>query len=576
MGFNHYLEDEDDKPYFSVNSLAYYYDKLALYARKVEGYDKTLVETLKTYDKEIREVLEKSEDKLSQLAGFWDEKMETFDDGVKDLLTSWVEDGTVDHVIDSSIVDKKLEPLNQQLADTVLIQQRENAVRTPIRYGEIRMPDGFYPIDFKLYRKMDGKVYHNIDLDKRWRNNGITHTFHVNTDNGSDSNEGATEETPLRTPAKAFQLVSSLPEGTKTKIVIDGKMVLRSEFIITSNTAVSLVNKDLIITTKGGKRIPVIGGDSSYRPYYFDNVPKDTLSWTHTSGNVYQTNRSATAFAVDTTYRDPFTGNILQMEKVDSVTACEANPGSYFVDGTTVYVHTFDSRPVDGDIALVLTLQAYNLYFSLNNSTLFIENLEFFANRGLLVNGNIGSTLVINNSDFGENTFTNGLSVNNIGRVFNFNSSAHDTFTDGFNYHYADIPLEERRNCFVFEYDCFGYNTGNQPDGTGNNFTTAHEGISTLRVGNFGERSQGIACADVNGCDSVLVDCNMMDSKLPASNNRSASYQFTTDIATDKTARAVLINCGGVSPNWSIITDAPTELILESWFEGLDKIRPNA
>lgn len=492
----------------------------------------------------------------------FDERMSTMDD--------------VNSKADLSYVDTELASVNEQLAQTAQKQQEEIAVRTPVRYGEIKLPSDFYPIDFKLYRKSDGKVYHNIDLEKRWRNNGITNTFYVNTDNGSDSNDGATEGAALRTPSKALQLVSSLPEGTKAKIVINGKMILRNEFIITSNTAVSLNNKSLIITTKDNKKIPVIGGDSSHRPYYFDGVPKDSLTWTLESGNVYRTTRSSTAFVVDITNRDPFTGNIKQMKKVNSLSECEENPGSYFIDGTTVYIHTFDSRPADGNLALVLTLQAYNLYFSLTNSTLFIENLEFFANRGLLVNGDIGSTLIINKTDFGENTFTNGLSVNNVGKVYNFNSSAHDTLTDGFNYHYANIPLVDRRNCFVFEYDCFGYNTGNQEGGSGNNFTTAHEGISTLRVGDFGEKSQGVVCADVNACYSVLIDCQMMNSKLPISDNRSVSYQFTTDIATDKTAKAVLINCSGVSPLWSIITDSPTELVLESWFEGLDKIRPNA
>ena len=108
MGFNHYLEDEDDKPYFSVNSLSYYYDKLAQYARLIEGFDQQLIKTIRL-----------NEERLKELSTFWDEKMQTFDDGVKDLLAQWVDDGTMDHVVDTTIVEKKIAPINQQLADKV-------------------------------------------------------------------------------------------------------------------------------------------------------------------------------------------------------------------------------------------------------------------------------------------------------------------------------------------------------------------------------------------------------------------------------------------------------------------------
>lgn len=104
MSFNNYLEPEDDRKYFSVNSLSYYYDRLAAYARKVEGYDQELIQTI-----------ELNEERLKELDSLWDRKMQTFDDGVKDLLAEWVDDGTMDHVVDTSIVDRKIEPLNQKI-----------------------------------------------------------------------------------------------------------------------------------------------------------------------------------------------------------------------------------------------------------------------------------------------------------------------------------------------------------------------------------------------------------------------------------------------------------------------------
>jgi hypothetical protein len=297
-------------------------------------------------------------------------------------------------------------------------------------------------------------------------------------------------------------------------------------------------------------------------------------AWTLTSGNVYQTTRSNTVFVVDTTYRDVFTDKVKKMTKVTSTVECESTAGSYYISGSTVYVHTFDNRVPDGKLTCVLTFTGSYSMFRLYNSLLFIENFEFFIHDSSKLRGDTTSHIIINECDFGETATTNSLTLLYSGKTYLFNCSAHDSYLDGFNYHYP--PNADNRNCLVFEYNCIGYNNGNETNGSGNNCTTVHDCASVIRVNCFGEKSQGVVCADVGGTYSVLVDCKMLNSKLDASNLRSASYQFTTDSATLRKAKAVLMNCSGVSPNWSILTDVTnkeTELILESWYEGLNKVK---
>src|SRR5690606_21891992 len=118
MAFNNYLEDENDKPYFTTNSLAYYYDKMEGFAKAVEGSAKALNLTKEEIEQRIALRLQE-----------WDKNLESFDGSVEKLLSEWVDDGTLTHVIDSTLIDQKIAPVTQQLADISLnVKTNYNAV----------------------------------------------------------------------------------------------------------------------------------------------------------------------------------------------------------------------------------------------------------------------------------------------------------------------------------------------------------------------------------------------------------------------------------------------------------------
>lgn len=107
MTFKNYLEDENDKPYFTTNSLAYYYDKMEGFAKAVEGSAKALNLTK-----------EEIEQRIALRLAEWDKNLESFDGSVEKLLTEWVDDGTLTHVIDGALIDQKIAPVTAQLEET--------------------------------------------------------------------------------------------------------------------------------------------------------------------------------------------------------------------------------------------------------------------------------------------------------------------------------------------------------------------------------------------------------------------------------------------------------------------------
>lgn len=111
--FNHYLQEEDDKGYFTQNSLAYYYEDMANKEKLIKELAKRIVE----YDVKQNVQLSDIETQVAAELSKWDSKVEELPETVNGLLSAWVEDGTLTHVIDSTIVDQKVAPFNAKLKE---------------------------------------------------------------------------------------------------------------------------------------------------------------------------------------------------------------------------------------------------------------------------------------------------------------------------------------------------------------------------------------------------------------------------------------------------------------------------
>lgn len=141
--FRSYLETEKDEPYYSMQTLSFYYEDMErkqelieTLAKKIVGYDLTLTDNLETIQREVEQRL-----------GAWDNQVEQLPETVNDLLTDWVTDGTIDTIIedarlnlkaDKAEVGEALDLVQQQLAEKDLLIEEIS-------------PKGFRNADTPLY-----------------------------------------------------------------------------------------------------------------------------------------------------------------------------------------------------------------------------------------------------------------------------------------------------------------------------------------------------------------------------------------------------------------------------------------
>lgn len=127
MSFRHYLEDEDDKPYYNLNTLSYYYEDMERKRKLVEelakqifGYDQKLGLSLTEIEQRVASYLDKNQQQLKQ----WDAKVSSLDTAVEAIVQNWVADGSLELIVQDSVLNLKADKedvnvLSQQLAEKV-------------------------------------------------------------------------------------------------------------------------------------------------------------------------------------------------------------------------------------------------------------------------------------------------------------------------------------------------------------------------------------------------------------------------------------------------------------------------
>jgi len=354
-------------------------------------------------------------------------------------------------------------------------------------------------------------------------------------------------------------------------IKIMGSYLFYRDEIVTA-TPMVITNKKITITTSNASDIAYVGCGQS------------GLAWTLETGktNTYKASRTNVSGVTDFTKANRDIYNIpkpyLKKLTIDEV---EATPGSYYTDEFVVWIHTLANN-IPNNLDVVALVNAHCLEFQLSNSTLIIKNIHIYNGsryQGLWVYGNKASKFIydniaVYNSNY-WNEYTNegnGIATADLGLTLGFNSVSAYNNRDAFNYHYASIPVLERRQCLAFEYNCIGYKSGINSVELNNNATTCHEGACSLRVGSIGYKTKGPVCSDVNACYSILYDCHMRDSLL-SSAPAKAGYRMDTTSAPVEVGngKLMLYNCDGggdVSYALSIGGTVPTEVTLQR-FRGI-------
>jgi hypothetical protein len=231
--------------------------------------------------------------------------------------------------------------------------------------------------------------------------------------------------------------------------------------------------------------------------------PPTSLTWVQdgTFANVWTATRSSSLWVFDRSIVDA-DGLIQRLALQTSIANCSANPGSFFISGSSVSVCTSDERQPDSNILISLTTANVQLAVGFAGKTLYMEGVELwmgdnpFVTTGLSTSD--GTTVVFNGCSFkygGSSSSGNGASFSNLSYAYLVNCIAAGNRLDGFNYHYAGGGTGHgvEIGCQAFAN---GWAAGSQ------NGSTAHEDGRIIRVGCTYSGNVGPQVADINTVQS--------------------------------------------------------------------------
>lgn len=346
------------------------------------------------------------------------------------------------------------------------------------RLKETLIPKGYYkenpPEDFSwkdapinIYSNYRGDFYTDFDVSRMRWTGGLE--YFVSKSRGDDNNNGLTSVTPFKTMSKAFE------QENIGVIYVEKGLYTR---------------KDLNIPTFD-KSIQIIAVEEGVTFSLHD-----VLNWSKTSGqtNVYQANRSAVRNVYDANHADEF-GDYKRYLNVSSLSECDNTPGSWYQEGSIIYVHTIDSRVPDSGIRAYIDVHAINTNGSSDNDVkIYLEGINIEGGRyPFRGNNQYGDVyMYAKNCSFKYGSTLDNVQVIGAKEAFFQNCTAAHSSNDGFNYHIGNGVLPK-----FIEVNCTGRNNGFQ-GANNNNGSTAHDGIKGIRVNGTYFLNEGPNIADVD------------------------------------------------------------------------------
>lgn len=314
----------------------------------------------------------------------------------------------------------------------------------------------------------NGSVFSLNNFDITIYKPAIAKTYYVKP-TGSDIADGLTWATALRSIdvgiAKADADQVLIEEGIYTRSYSwDSTTLARSMSIIGMNAAHT--GPGMVICTNSVSSA-------------------DTIVWALTPAQTftYQCTRSSANRILDLSSVSG-DGDYLEYTLQASIATVEANAGSYWINGTTVYVHTFDDRVPDASIWVTLTTRNGKVN---GNVKIYLENIDFVGGYAGFEFDNTGAgqapELYLKNCKFRQ-AMGNGLEYTGVAFVIAEGCTARKNLADGFNGDVLNAVLSKA----IF-YNCYGRSNG--AAGDDDNGNTTHNGCSLVIVGGEYSNNKG-------------------------------------------------------------------------------------
>ncbi len=262
-------------------------------------------------------------------------------------------------------------------------------------------------------------------------------------------------------------------------------------------------------------------------------------NWVY-NGGVYETTQTT-----NDTIIDVVNGELVSVDnavnyftKVTSLALCKTTPFSFYQSGAQVSVNP-GTYNID-DCSLLTTTRIFNLV-NYTGKVLAFENINLCIDSF-----NLRPTSYDTHIIFSECTMyrglQNGLSVFGQYKLTLSKCRTFGTSADGFNYH-GDA------GCLVRELDCNAFDNGTtkmvggNTSTSSNNCSTAHDGLTILRVNNRYWNCQGGMVADVNGCASLNIGCQLGDFDKDTQTADRVSFLFNNTAAPNPNNKQYVIEC---------------------------------
>lgn len=397
-------------------------------------------------------------------------------------------------------------------------------------------PVDFPTLPFSFYRDGANVIQTDFSINDYTTVGDYDYVYYINKSSGVDDklvNNGTTELTPWKTFNYLFIQIGGYTNKKVLIVVTSSGVWYKDEFCggsLGSTVNVKTGNHITITTKNEADRIIVSNGITGLS-WALDGEYTNTYKATHTS--------ALFAF-IDLTEQNKDPNGLPQPYLLKTSAAqVEATAGSYYITGNDIYVHTL-THEIPNNSTTFANIAGYNLRFAFyTGSRLMLNNVDDFGgNIYISSSDNLAATIITNNCKSSLSS-ANGFATNNIMAVNHFNLIVGYAKRDCINYAFASIPEISRRSCLAIEYNCRGYNAGHNDSNTNNNGSTCHDGANVIRFSTLAENTKGPVITDVNGCYSILFDCNAFNSI-----SGDAVYYFdNVSNPAGITAKLIMVNC---------------------------------
>lgn len=343
-------------------------------------------------------------------------------------------------------------------------------------------PTGFTWQEAPISIWTDGKTYTSFFQPAELRiKTGAT--YYCDYVNGLDTNTGTSESASFKTLNKAL---SVLVDGD-TLIVLDN-FLTRNEMALTN----IVLSKNVSIIAKNKCQV----------------LMADPLSYTKYSDGVYKTTRSNVARVIDFEKK-------IKFKDVSSLSECQSTPGTWYQNGSDLYVHCINGdEPSLKKIFVLLNAGTFiSVDASAKNISVYLKGFEFI--------GGVPTLETKNSSTTKATVLLDGISL-----LFSCHRAKGAAYIAGANCYskdctvaYADEDgfdyqeLNGQKAHFI-EVDCHAFANGSNIGVQGDNGSTSHTDAKGIRVGGMYYGNLGPNIADVIGNTQTLnYNVTTFDSK---------------------------------------------------------------